>query len=105
MTRLLIVCGLAAASLAGVAARQGRDEPERPTVAAREPFEVDRCYRVFPQNRDQFYLFRVVAAPSGPWVAVRTEPAPTRVPGGRPPAPLWLNANGLFAVQEWGCAE
>jgi hypothetical protein len=36
---------------------------------------------------------------------VQAEPAPRRVPGGQPPAPLRLNANGLFAVQEWSCAE
>ena len=104
MNRFLLFCSIAIATLTGLAASQERAEPTQPARAA-EPFQVDRCYRVFPQNRDQFYLFRVVAAPSGPWVAVQTEPAPRRVPGGPPPAPLWLNANGLFAVQEWTCAE
>jgi hypothetical protein len=105
MKRSIVCCLVAAASLAGIAAGQGRAEPDRQFAPAREPFEVNRCYRVFPHDRDQFYLFRVVAAPSGPWVAVQTEPPPRRVPGGQPPAPLWLNANGLFAVQEWSCAE
>ena len=102
----LIVCGTVAfAAVAGITVGQERGEPQRQTAAAKEPFEVQRCYRVFPQNRDQFYLFRVVGVPSGPWIPVQTEPAPLRVPGSPPPAPLGLNGNGLFAVQECSCAD
>jgi hypothetical protein len=51
------------------------------------------------------HIFKVAAAPNGPWIRVHSDPAATKVPGARPEAPLWLNANTVFAVQEWSCSD
>jgi hypothetical protein len=102
MKRLLFCGGLALVGLISVgfalSAQTTTPEP------AAEPWQVGRCYRVFPENRDQLYIFKVAAPPIGPWIRVETDPAATRVPGARPQSPLWLNANTLFAVQEWTCS-
>ncbi|MGH9371298.1 MAG: hypothetical protein ACRD15_07200 [Vicinamibacterales bacterium] len=70
-----------------------------------ELWQVDRCYRVYPHDRDQFYGFRVLEPPKGQWVRAQPDPAPMQGPGMRPPAPFWLNADSLFGVQEWPCSE
>ena len=69
-----------------------------------ELWEVGRCYRVYPHDREQFYDFRVLEPMRGHWV--RAEPDPLlRRPGMAPPAPFWLNTDSLFAVQQWSCSN
>jgi hypothetical protein len=68
-------------------------------------WEVGRCYRVYPHDRDQFYGFRVLEPPRGQWVRAQPDPPPLQRPGMPPPAPFWLNTSSLFGVQEWTCAE
>jgi hypothetical protein len=102
MKRFLLPGSLALAGLisVGFAPRTQTTTP----APATEPWQVGHCYRVFPENRDQLYIFKVAAPPTGPWIRVETDPAATRVPGAKPQTPLWLNANTLFAVQEWTCS-
>jgi hypothetical protein len=73
--------------------------------ASAELWEVGRCYRVFPHDRDQFYRFRVLEPQRGQWVRVEPDPPPIKTPAMRQQAPLWLNVNSQFAVQEWTCAD
>ena len=70
-----------------------------------EPWQVGRCYRVFPADRDQTYIFKVLGPASGDWLRVQSDPAASRVPGARPTVPLWLNLQSPFAIQEWPCTE
>ena len=70
-----------------------------------ELWDVGRCYRVYPQDRDTFYGFRVLEAPKGQWVRAMPDPPPLQRPGMAPPAPFWLNTGSLFGVQEWTCAD
>jgi hypothetical protein len=70
-----------------------------------ELWEVGRCYRVYPHDRDTFYGFRVLEAPKGQWVRALPDPPPMQRPGMPAPAPFWLNTSSLFGVQEWSCAE
>ena len=94
----VLISGTAAAGgPAGLAAQDVQEAPE--------PWQPGRCYRVFPAERDQLYVFRVVEPPSGGWVRVQADPSSARVPGARPAAPLWLNTASLFAVQEWACSR
>jgi len=62
-----------------------------------------RCYRVFPSDPDTFHLFKVLQFQNGDWVRVQSHPSSPAVPGGRQPAPLWLNTRSPFAIQEWPC--
>ena len=69
-----------------------------------QPWEVGKCYRVYPQDRDQFYLFRVVEPPTATYVRVAAEPLPRLGTGAPPPMPFWLVINSQFGVQEWPCS-
>jgi hypothetical protein len=100
-TRLLavVVSGIALLSAAAIARQAGSDAGQNA-----RPWQVDRCYRVFTE-REQLYLFKVLEPPAGGWVRVQEDPAGIRVPGARPQAPLWINENEIFAVQEWSCSR
>lgn len=110
LTRLLIAIPLLLAGLAltsfvaprpTVSASFGT---KLPVQAFQGPWDVGKCYRVFPQDRDQFYLFRVVEPPQGGYVRVAAEPPPRLGTGAPPPMPFWLVTGALFGVQEWPCA-
>jgi hypothetical protein len=78
------------------------------TRAAAQPvaqWQSGQCYRVFPHNRDQFYVFKVIERAEGTWVRVEVDPRNPVVPGARPALPLWLNTDALFAAQEWPCSR
>jgi hypothetical protein len=90
----------ACAFVVGLRATAGQDAADRT-----EPFVVGRCYRVFPADRDQTYIFKVIGPATGEWLRVQSDPAAPRVPGARPTVPLWLNLRSPFAVQEWSCSE
>ena len=66
-------------------------------------WQIGRCYRVYPHDREQFYDFRVLEAIRGHWVRAEPDPPPLQRPGMPPPAPFWLNTDSLFAVQQWRC--
>lgn len=98
------VAVVALASAASITARGARGIQSESAQDAARPWEVGRCYRVFPADRDQLYIFKVIEPPAGSWVRVQPDPAGIRVPGARAQAPLWLNLNSPFAVQEWSCS-
>jgi hypothetical protein len=104
MNRLLTTAAILLAALF-LYLHQGKTDLVLAQPGAGEIWQVGRCYRVFPHDRDQFYHFRVLEAPSGQWVRVQPHPAPIKTPAMRPQAPLWLNANSQFAVQEWSCSD
>lgn len=102
---LLLLAGL---MISGYVARAPVATANHGTVVRAQtlpgPWEVGKCYRVFPQDRDQFYLFRVVEPPHGGYVRVAAEPLPRLGTGGPPPAPFWLIIDSQFGVQEWPCS-
>jgi hypothetical protein len=67
------------------------------------PWQAGRCYRVFSDDRQALNTFKVVEAPARQWIRVQADPAAPQVPGATPQAPLWVNADAVFAVQEWTC--
>ncbi len=71
--------------------------------AGPQPWQVGKCYRVFPSNRDQLYIFKVLEPPAGSWIRVQADPSNPEVPGARPQAAVWLNAASAFSIQEWTC--
>ncbi len=93
----LLMAGAIAATLIGGASLQDS------TVPAGAPWQVGRCYRVFPSTANTFHTFKVLEPASGGWVRVQPSPSSPVVPGARPQAPLWINGQSPFAVQEWSC--
>lgn len=110
MKRLLIAIPLLLAGLAMTAFLAPRPTASAsygtrlPVQALSGPWEVGKCYRVFPQDRDTFYLFRVVEPPQGGYVRVAAEPPPRLGTGAPPPAPFWLVISSQFGVQESSCS-
>jgi hypothetical protein len=105
--KTLVAIGLAVAVAAGIAAAGAHDERfnQGRNSAGAQPWQVDRCYRVFPANRDTFYTFKVLEAPTNGWVRVQAVPALPTVPGGAQPVTQWLNSQSAFLVQDWSCPE
>jgi hypothetical protein len=98
----LFIAGLGAAVLVVSATAYSTESPQG--SAGDAPWQVGRCYRVFPSAPDKFHTFKVLERQSGAWVRVEPSPASSvPVPGGRPQAPLWINTDSPFAVQEWSC--
>ena len=104
MKRLLLPGGLLLAGLLSTGSFRPNEHAAQAATIAAEPWQAGHGYRIFPENRDQLYVFKVIEPSSGPWIRVQTDPAAPRVPGARPEAPLWLNGNAVFAVQEWTCS-
>lgn len=95
----LLAAGLiwtAASARGGQAAAQGATAPQG-------PWQAGRCYRVFSDDRHELHTFKVLEPPAGQWIRVQSDPASPPVPGAAPQARLWLNADAVFAVQEWTC--
>jgi hypothetical protein len=91
--------GLTAGVLMAGAAVYSQD-----SAAGASPWQVGRCYRVFPSTPDKFHSFRVLENPSNGWVRVEPwRPSSIPVPGGPAQAALWINTQSPFAVQEWSC--
>jgi hypothetical protein len=86
-----------------LASRAAAPPPQEPAGVSAQVWQVGQCYRVFPENRDQLYIFKVLEPPAGSWIRVQSDPKSPVVPGARPQVPLWLNTNSAFAVQEWSC--
>jgi hypothetical protein len=105
MRTSLLAVGLVIAGLASVASITAPRSPQRDSAQeSAQPWQEGKCYRVFPADRDQLYVFKVLEEPAGQWVRVQADPAGIRVPGAKPQAPLWLNVASQFAVQEWTCS-
>jgi hypothetical protein len=88
--------------LAGVVRLSPRAASAQPDVRP-QPWQVGKCYRVFPADRDQLYIFKVLEPPAGAWVRVQSDPSNPEVPGARPQAAVWLNTASAFSIQEWPC--
>jgi hypothetical protein len=75
---LICVVGLLSGATVSVALRasSGRVQDD-----AQQPWQIGRCYRVFPAERDQTYVFKVLDPPAGQWLRVQSDPAAPRVPG------------------------
>jgi len=101
MRRALVATAAVATATAVASVGLARQEVGQ----SREPWQAGRCYRVFPEDREQLYIFKVLDPPSGGYVRVQTDPSAQRVPGARPQQPLWLSTAGMFAVQEWPCSD
>jgi hypothetical protein len=106
-----LLAAIALSVVAGFAGSAANRAGQRDVVVPEGPWLTGNCYRVFPHDRDQFYVFKVLGfrqfepAIGGPWIQVESYPPPLSQPGARPPAPLWLNTQSLFAVQAWTCKE
>jgi hypothetical protein len=104
-TQLIAGCIVAATAVTAATFRAYAGAGQTSSAAAVNMFQVGQCYRVFPANRDTFYTFKVLEAPSGPWVRVQQMPALPPVPGARPGVTQWLNSGSAFMVQEWSCQD
>jgi hypothetical protein len=80
------------------------DQPGQQPYVAR-PWQTGSCYRVFRIVNEPPELFKVLAPPEGSWVRVEADPKAPWVPGSRPAAPVWLNINSVFVLQEWPCSQ
>jgi hypothetical protein len=69
------------------------------------PWQTGACYRVFRIVNEPPELFKVLAPPEGSWVRVEADPKAPWVPGARPAAPVWLNINSVFVLQQWPCSQ
>ena len=98
----LVVSVLTAAVLIGVfsVGSRGQVASEQKSDA---PWQVGRCYRIFPSEPNTLYTFQVLEPAHGTWLRVQPVPTSPPVPGGKPQAPLWINTASPFAVQEWTC--
>jgi hypothetical protein len=92
--------GAIAIAWSAAAAAQPAQEP----VALR-PWQVGSCYRVFRIVNEPPEMFKVIAPPEGSWVRVEADPRAPWVPGARPAAPVWLNINSVFVLQQWPCSQ
>jgi hypothetical protein len=101
MKSSLVVAGI---SLLGVGVALNARQTATQGTATEQLWEVGECYRVFPANRDQLYIFKVLEPPRGAWIRVQSDPSNPPVPGARPQVPLWLNQSSAFAVQQWPCS-
>jgi hypothetical protein len=97
----VIVAALTAAVLLLVFSVKPRGQTGTPNLGA--PWQVGHCYRVILSERDTLNTFQVLGPATGNWLRVQAVPQSPPVPGGQPPAPLWINTNEPFAVQEWSC--
>ena len=96
----LVVSVLTAAVLIGVFSVGSRGQvASEPKPDA--PWQVCRCYRIFPSEVNTLQLVEVLEPPRGNWVRVRSLPSSENVVGAQ--APLWVNVMSPFAVQEWNC--
>jgi hypothetical protein len=105
MKRFLLSGGLVLAGLLSTGSLGPGNHAPQTAGAAGAPWQAGRCYRVLPENRDQLYTFKVIERSTGAWIHVQPDPKNPRVPGARPEAELWLNANAVFTVQEWNCSD
>ena len=96
----LVVSVLTAAVLIGVfsVGSRGQVASEQKSDA---PWQVGRCYRIFPSEPNTLYTFQVLEPPRGNWIRVLALPSTQNVLGSQ--APLWINLASPFAVQEWNC--
>jgi hypothetical protein len=88
-----------------LSSRSGASTPQEPAAGTAQLWQVGQCYRVFPENRDQLYIFKVLEPPAGSWIRVQSDPQTPLAPGARPAAALWLNTTSVFAVHEWSCSR
>ena len=97
----VVVAALTAAVLLLVFSVKPRGQAD--TSHAGAPWQVGHCYRVILSEQQPLNTFEVLAPATGNWLRVQPAPQSPPVPGGRPQAPLWININEPFAVQEWSC--
>ena len=92
MKRLLLPGGLLLAGLLSTGSFRPNEHAAQAATIAAEPWQAGHCYRIFPENRDQMYVFKVIEPSSGPWIRVQTDPAAPACP---------RCATGGAALAEW----
>jgi hypothetical protein len=100
--RRVVGCIVAAAAIAGAASAIAQNTRDQFVI---RPWQVGVCYRVFRIVNEPPELFKVLTPPEGSWVRVEADPKAPWVPGARPAAPVWLNINSVFVLQEWPCSQ
>jgi hypothetical protein len=93
---LILLAVLFAAAAGARAARQADDGVQ--------PWVEGRCYRVTIIYPEQQHVLRIVEAPRGAWVRVRSDPISPPVPGASGRSPVWLNTASVFTIQEIECS-